>query len=796
VKMTKKIKKRKTPLTYREYIKRRNRRRTQKKLVSEAQSISIAEDKNRQPPLTTPTAPTAETTAIATTETTTAAALAVITTSTSSVAQTNESKKAKKTTAKKKSSVKASPSRTDNAPPLPNSPSIPPRDMYMTRSQTKKRKVSLILSDVETAPEKRRKSTRKSEATDKKTNESQQSSAQTPEKSTTPKENDVNFSPSQPTDELPSIQTSSSLPTTPTATTAATTTPLMTSVSTCVTPLTETETSASKCRQRNIFEVPSDNDSPTPESESPIPSPAAKASKVKLSSKTKRKTSSKRSEESRQSKRPNVVTKGGEKSPTQQQREENTSDAQKTQTEDEKNTTPQFSKEKQSKRKQKKTKMQRKSSTATTPTPTTPPTISKSSHRIGRRELLAVQQNLLTPSSSTHINVSRESISPMEISLGVSRFGRKLLPPLAFWAGEVARKDAFGNIIEITKVRSDSHMSNKASPTTIQSPLKKKRSSIQLSRSEADETSIHESSNKSKTSKNKKPKLEAKTKVQSTLDFEERKKENFHENDVLDVDVDLSNDEDKAKKEEHSQVVTISLPLTTKAKHTTTKRIEENEQNEEWTEEQLKCLREAQRRVDPRIDFYWREVAKYVPGKTAQQCKEKIEQQFCSGTETKKTRKKKPTITSPINIDSNLNTRKNKRKIREALKKAGEVDVENKDAFQSTPFRTRYGDINIDVTDEEDGNMREDRTASDSKEVPQATQTPVTDDPLAPPEEFKRSHSLKFDEDNEDNEDVLLKDIDRDKFDSYVNRISKLTQRRIPSTKVLKPWRNLLIDCF
>jgi hypothetical protein len=48
------------------------------------------------------------------------------------------------------------------------------------------------------------------------------------------------------------------------------------------------------------------------------------------------------------------------------------------------------------------------------------------------------------------------AISPMEISLGVSRFGRRILPPLAFWAGEVARKDAFGNIIEVTKVRRES----------------------------------------------------------------------------------------------------------------------------------------------------------------------------------------------------------------------------------------------------------------------------------------------------------------------------------------------------
>jgi hypothetical protein len=32
-------------------------------------------------------------------------------------------------------------------------------------------------------------------------------------------------------------------------------------------------------------------------------------------------------------------------------------------------------------------------------------------------------------------------------------------------------------------------------------------------------------------------------------------------------------------------------------------------------------------------EFYWEEVAKYVPGKNAQQCKEKIEQQFSSKRE-------------------------------------------------------------------------------------------------------------------------------------------------------------------
>lgn len=49
--------------------------------------------------------------------------------------------------------------------------------------------------------------------------------------------------------------------------------------------------------------------------------------------------------------------------------------------------------------------------------------------------------------------------------------------------------------------------------------------------------------------------------------------------------------------------------------------------------QQLKCLRDAQRRVNPMNEFYWEEVAKYVPGKNARQCQEKIEQQFSSRRE-------------------------------------------------------------------------------------------------------------------------------------------------------------------
>jgi hypothetical protein len=66
---------------------------------------------------------------------------------------------------------------------------------------------------------------------------------------------------------------------------------------------------------------------------------------------------------------------------------------------------------------------------------------------------------------------------------------------------------------------------------------------------------------------------------------------------------------------------------------------------------------------------------------------------------------------------------------------------------------------------------------------------------MGPSEEFKQKNSLKFDEDNDDSEeDVLLKNIDRDKYDSYVNRISKITQqkRQQYSAQVLKEWSNQL----
>jgi hypothetical protein len=43
-----------------------------------------------------------------------------------------------------------------------------------------------------------------------------------------------------------------------------------------------------------------------------------------------------------------------------------------------------------------------------------------------------------------------------------------------------------------------------------------------------------------------------------------------------------------------------------------------------WSDEQLEALQNAQVRVDLGRKNFWTEVASYVPGKTAQQCKEQV----------------------------------------------------------------------------------------------------------------------------------------------------------------------------
>jgi hypothetical protein len=60
---------------------------------------------------------------------------------------------------------------------------------------------------------------------------------------------------------------------------------------------------------------------------------------------------------------------------------------------------------------------------------------------------------------------------------------------------------------------------------------------------------------------------------------------------------------------------------------------------------------------------------------------------------------------------------------------------------------------------------------------------------MMPSQEFKQSHALKFDNEDEETDDevvsdVLLKDVDRDKYDLYVNRISKITKEQKSSPKV------------
>jgi hypothetical protein len=55
---------------------------------------------------------------------------------------------------------------------------------------------------------------------------------------------------------------------------------------------------------------------------------------------------------------------------------------------------------------------------------------------------------------------------------------------------------------------------------------------------------------------------------------------------------------------------------------------------------------------------------------------------------------------------------------------SGKEDLKNKDAFESTPFRTRYGDIrDFDIEDEDKEDtaaVKESENASNSKEAPKS----------------------------------------------------------------------------
>jgi len=134
----------------------------------------------------------------------------------------------------------------------------------------------------------------------------------------------------------------------------------------------------------------------------------------------------------------------------------------------------------------------------------------------------------------------------------------------------------------------------------------------------------------------------------------------------------------------------------------------------------------AHRKVDPNAPLFWKEVAKLVKGKNAAQCRKKFEERF--RTPAAKNKKKKVTKElSPINLDANKKTAKFKQKVRQFVQRvsncdqwlhlvvvnkvlqAAETDDSHRDAFESTPFRNRYGNINtLDLSG--DAEMSENNT--------------------------------------------------------------------------------------
>jgi len=159
---------------------------------------------------------------------------------------------------------------------------------------------------------------------------------------------------------------------------------------------------------------------------------------------------------------------------------------------------------------------------------------------------------------------------------------------------------------------------------------------------------------------------------------------------------------------------------------------------------------------------FWREVAKSVPGKNADQCHQKHSELYGE----KKTRKKKfnnesrqKREDSPLRITkkANLKTAKSRRKIRNILQKNSQSQ-EQSDAFDSQEFRNKYGEISDDDN--------ETTEVSEFEELGNKTLKSLLN--------AHKALSQSPDADQEVEVPSYIKNTDPGAYDNYVTRYSKL----------------------
>jgi hypothetical protein len=296
------------------------------------------------------------------------------------------------------------------------------------------------------------------------------------------------------------------------------------------------------------------------------------------------------------------------------------------------------------------------------------------------------------------------------------------------------------------------------------------------------------------------------------------------ESDVIMEESSLSEQSSPAKEKETDSRRTFNIELNLESAEGQDKETENGQEEDVWTPNQVKSLLAAHRKVDPNTPLFWKEVAKLVKGKNAAQCRKKFEDRFKTPSSKSKKTKKATKELSPINLGANKKTAKFKQKVRQFVQRTAEADDSHRDAFESTPFKNRYGNINsVDLSG--DAEMTENNTnvnnvsaademavehneanngdnvdesqaeamdaepttavsnntnVNNTNEVPlsQSQARDLIDDAienidtntLGVDKTFVLDNLLSF---GDDNDDILMKPADRNNLDPYINRVSK-----------------------
>eukprot|EP01132_Coremiostelium_polycephalum_P005411 gene5411-6750_t len=198
-------------------------------------------------------------------------------------------------------------------------------------------------------------------------------------------------------------------------------------------------------------------------------------------------------------------------------------------------------------------------------------------------------------------------------------------------------------------------------------------------------------------------------------------------------------------------------------------------QKAHWSKSEKKRLEEACKSISFQDLEFWDKVADIVGTRTSEECYDQYQSKFLTPKKSSTNKKPKKEL-SPLSLEKSTKTVKQKTKIRNIIDKKIHSKDNQKDIFDSTPFKNQKNNFvgaDFDDDDEIDNYFGEDEEEDSSSNISPAPTTTIT------------TITTNTGEENE-----KFKNFDREYYDGYVNKLNKSSTIGTKKTRNIKSNNN------